>query len=92
MSPLSWEEVYADWQEDSGNSENGNQYYWRQHENPVHPTITKYMETAFDEAVGLARSGDDRAVLHLQRLAKRNNQTEQSVRAAEVLKELEGSR
>jgi ectoine hydroxylase-related dioxygenase (phytanoyl-CoA dioxygenase family) len=78
-SPLSWDEVYADWTNEEL------KYYWKQYDNPVHPQITTYMNAAFDEAVELANSGDDRAVLHRQRIAGRKNGTPQCVRATDVL-------
>ena len=55
MSPLSWDEVYKGW------DSNEFQYYWKKHNTPVLPKITEYLDKAFDEAVDLFRSGDDRA-------------------------------
>ena len=66
MSPLSWEDVYADW--DSAEF----QYYWKKHDLTVLPKIREYLDTAFDEAVALAQGGDHRAKLHLQRIATRD--------------------
>ena len=79
MSPLSWDEVYADWDSDE------TQYYWKQFDNPVLPKITSYLDQAFDEAVELARTGDDRARLHLHRIAVRDPESEQGTTAAKVL-------
>lgn len=81
MSPLPWDEVYRDWD----NTEL--QYYWKQYDNPVLPKITEYMDKAFDEAVALARDGDDRAKLHLSRIAGRDS-SDQAQTAASVLSSL----
>ncbi len=82
MSPLTWDEVYADWPNDS------NQYYWQRYDNPVHAKITSFVDAAFDEAIELAKSGDDRAKLHLQRIADRENESPQRETAIAVLNEL----
>ena len=82
MSPLSWNEVYEDW--DSQRF----QYYWREFDNPVLPKITEYLDQAFDEAVVLAQGGDERAKLHLSRIATRDPESEQGERAAKVLSSL----
>ena len=79
MSPLSWDEVYADWDSDEF------QYYWKKFDTPVLPKITEYLDKAFDEAVELAQGGDDRAKLHLRRLATRDPESDQGQTAATVL-------
>jgi hypothetical protein len=79
MSPLSWEDVYAGWDSDEF------QYYWSKFDTPVLPKITEYLDKAFDEAVDLARQGDDRARLHLRRLALRDPESEQGLLASSVL-------
>ena len=79
MSPLSWEEVYADW--DSTEF----QHYWREHDLTVLPKITSYLDSAFDEALDLAKSGDERATLHLRRIATRAPDSDQGKRALEIL-------
>ena len=82
-SALSWDEVYQGWENEDF------QYYWRQYENPVHPTITTYSDAAFDEAVELATQGDEGAVLHLQRIAgRKDNSQKLCVKATRVLAEL----
>ncbi|MDP6442800.1 MAG: phytanoyl-CoA dioxygenase family protein [Pirellulaceae bacterium] len=82
MSPLSWEDVYRDWETDE------HQYYWREFDNPVAPKITSYLNKAFDEAIALARGGDERAQLHLRRLAIRDPESEQGRVASGVLESL----
>ncbi len=79
MSPLSWEDVYADWDSDEF------QFYWKSHGLTVLPKITEYLDTAFDEAVKLAESGDDRARLHLNRIAARDPNSDQGRRAISTL-------
>lgn len=79
MSPLSWDDVYAGWNSDEF------QYYWKDLNIPVRPKITKYLDQAFEEAIQLARSGDDHAKLHLRRIAQRDPNSEQGKRAVTVL-------
>jgi hypothetical protein len=79
MSPLSWEEIYSGWNSDEF------QYYWRKFDNPVLPKITRYLEQAFEEAIQLARNGDERARLHLKRIVQRDPESEQGTVAARVL-------
>lgn len=80
MSVLPWDEVYRDWPEDDELK-----YYWRRCESPVHARIMSYSDTAFHEAVELARQGDARAVHHLRRIVKRDPHSAQARQAAEVL-------
>ena len=82
MSPLSWGDVYSGWE--TGDDDEL-KYYWKQHDNPVHPKITEYLDTAFEEAVVLAEQGDERAKLHLRRIASRDPESEQGRRAAAVI-------
>lgn len=60
-------------------------YDWNDLNIPVLPKITKYLDQAFEEAIQLARSGDDRAKLHLRRIALRDPASEQGKRAASAL-------
>jgi hypothetical protein len=83
MNPISWDEIYQDWPDDEL------KYYWKKFKNPVHPKITSYMEKAFEEAVTLARSGDERAKLHLQRIAGRASDSPQGAISNSVLSELD---
>ncbi len=79
MSPLTWDDVYEDWDSDDF------QYYWKNLDNPVLPKITEYLDKAFDEAVQLTRNGDERAQLHLRRMAIRDPTSDQGKVALEVL-------
>ena len=52
-------------------------------------TITTYTEAAFNEAVELATQGDEGAVLHLQRIAGRKDDSQKlCVEATRVLAEI----
>lgn len=79
MSPLCWEDVYKDW------DSNEFQYYWKEFETPVLPKITEYLDKAFDEAVELAKGGDERAKLHLRRAVSKDASSDQGKIAASVL-------
>jgi hypothetical protein len=83
MSPLTWDDVYEDWGSDEF------QYYWKKHDNPVLPKITKYLDKAFEDAVELTRNGDERAQLHLRRIAIRDPTSDQGKVASEVLSGIE---
>ena len=52
---------------------------------PVLPKITKYLDQAFEEAIQLVRSGDERARLHLRRIVLRDPESAQGKMAASVL-------
>ena len=62
LSPLSWEEVYADWTTDDL------KYYWKRVDHRPVPTDMSYQNKAFAEAVELTRQGDKRGILALQRI------------------------
>jgi hypothetical protein len=79
--PLTWEEVYRDWQTDDL------QYYWRRYDNPVVPRDMSYSEKGFAEAVELARRGDPRALLAMQRAVRRDPHSPAGRTAQQVLAE-----
>jgi hypothetical protein len=81
LSPLTWEEVYRDWQTDDL------KYYWKRYDNPVVPRDTSYGEKGFAEAVELAQQGDPRAQLHLKRIAKRDPDSAMGRTARQALAE-----
>lgn len=72
VTPLSWEDVYRDWDSDEF------QYFWKAFDNPVLPKITEYLDKAYDEAVELAKGGDEGAKLHLNRIAIREANSTQT--------------
>lgn len=79
--PLTWEEVYSNWQADDL------KYYWHQYANPVIPRDMSYSDKGFAEAVELARRGDERAILAMQRIAKRDPNSPLGRTALQVLTE-----
>lgn len=79
MSPISWEEIYEDW------NNNELRFYWEKFGNPVLPRIMEYSDRGFSEAVELAKGGDERARIHLSRIAARHPESEQGLVAAKVL-------
>ena len=83
--PMTWDEVYRDWQSDDL------KYYWRQHANPVVPKDTSYADKGFAEAVDLARQGDPRAYLAMQRAVKRDPNSPAGRLAQQVLEERLGA-
>ena len=64
VSPISWDEVYADWKTDDL------KYYWRKVKHRAVPRDMGYIEKGFSEAVDLARQRDDRGVLALRRVVR----------------------
>lgn len=81
FNALQWEDVYRDWHSDEL------KYYWKTHELTVLPRDFSYGNRGFEEALELARRGDARAVLHLNRIIKRDATSEPAQRAAAVLRE-----
>lgn len=82
MNPIGWDEIYHDWTNEDL------KYYWKRHSNPVIPKVTSFMEDAFEEAVRLAKSGDDHAKLHLERISQRDPSSENGQIATAVLASL----
>ena len=82
FNSLQWEDVYRDWESDEL------QYYWKDRDLTVLPRDFSYGNKGFEEALELARGGDDRAVLHLNRVVKRDPTAELAQRAAAVLQEV----
>lgn len=83
FSALSWDDVYRDWESDEL------KYYWQDLGMPVVPRDFSYSEKGFEEALSLAREGDERARLHLTRAIKRDPTSPQAKAAQEVLQEFE---
>lgn len=79
FSPLSWEEVYTDWTDETL------KYYWKDREGPVLGKDSSYQDKAFDEAIALASNGDEHARLHLERIAHRDPESAQGKAAAAAL-------
>lgn len=82
FNSLQWEDVYRNWES------NELQYYWRDLGLTVLPRDFSYGNKGFEEALDLARDRDSRAMLHLNRIIKRDPTTELAQRAAAVLQEV----
>ena len=82
-NPLSWQEVYKDWTSTSL------QYYWEDAQAPVLKQDLSYAEQGFTEALTLAADGDLQAQLHLERIIKRDPESQQ---AKESVLALNGSK
>ena len=66
----------------------GEDFCWDQVENldlEVLPRITRYLDQGFAEALELARRGDPKAILHLERAILKDPDSEQALRAREIL-------
>ena len=83
LSPITWEEVYADWESDEL------QFYWRDLPTKVVPRDTSYAERGFAEALSLAREGDPRAQLRMRRVIVNDPDSKMGTAAAEALREFE---
>ena len=82
FNALKWEDVYHNWESDEL------KYYWRDRALTVLPRDFSYGNKGFEEALELARDGDERAIIHLNRAIKRDATTELAQRATAVLKEI----
>ena len=82
FNSLQWEDVYRNWESDEL------QYYWKDHDLTVLPRDFSYGNKGFEEALALAKDGDERAIIHLNRAIKRDATTELAQRAAAVLQEI----
>ena len=82
FNSLQWEDVYRNWESDEL------KYYWKEHDLTVLPRDFSYGNKGFEEALELARDGDERAIIHLNRAIKRDATTELAQRAAAVLQEI----
>ncbi len=80
---LSWEEIYADWESDDL------KYYWKDYDNPVVPRDTSFSDKGFEEALDLARSGNDQAIFRLHRTVKNDPESEMAEKARGVLSQIE---
>ena len=85
-SGLTWEEVYAGWRS------RDLQYYWRDLPLTVLESDTSRQEGAFEEALRLARQGNELARPLLVRVIKRAPGAAQATAAAAALRELDATR
>lgn len=82
FNALKWEDVYRNWESDAL------KYYWKDRDLTVIPRDFSYGNKGFEEALELAKDGDERAIIHLNRAIKRDATTELAQRAAAVLQEI----
>ena len=80
-SELLWEDVYKDWESDDL------KYYWEDLEHPIVPRDLSFGEKVFAEALDLAREGDAHAILHLNRIIRRDPTTDAAKQAMEALQD-----
>ena len=76
---LTWEDIYRDWESDAF------KYFWREYDNPVVARRTEYIDKAFGEAVELARSGDEHALIYLRNDIKTDPDSPRGRQALEAL-------
>ena len=81
LGGIDWEEVYQGW----GTEHDDLKFYWDDLPIYTQPTITKWGERGFEEALELAATGNPQASFRLARAIKAAPDDPQSVRAAEVL-------
>ncbi len=79
---LKWDDVYEKWDSDEL------KYYWRDVDLTVIPRDLSYINKGFEEALVLAKDGDERAVYQLNRIVRRDPTSEMAIKATTVLKEL----
>jgi hypothetical protein len=85
VTPISWEEVYADWKTDDL------KYYWRRMTHREIPRYLGYMKKGFQEALELAGHGDPRAILALRRVVTASPGSEDGKAALTVLAAIDAS-
>lgn len=79
--PITWEEIYADWQSDDL------KYYWEGHDFPIRAGDPSYSQRGFEQALEMARNGNEHAQLHLRRVVRMTKDEVQAQRALEALGE-----
>jgi TolA-binding protein len=72
--------VYANWKSKDL------QYYWKHLDIPIVPRNYTWSDKGFEEALSMAREGDEAARLHLNRIIKRDPNSKQAELAKEALK------
>lgn len=82
ISEFTWQQCYAGWENDEL------QYYWKDLDLEVVPMSTQWGDKGFAEALDLARGGDERALFQLQRIARRDPESERGQRAVQLLDEV----
>ena len=83
IHPLPWDEVYANWESTEL------QYYWLNMFDEIIPRDNSYADKGFTEALSLATTGDDKAILKLRRTITNNPYSDDANAASAVLKDLD---
>ena len=81
-SQLQWEEIYTTWESDEL------KYYWKQFDNPVVSRDWSFSKQSFEEALKLAKGGNEHAIYQLKRTVRNNPKTSDSATAKAVLTEI----
>ena len=76
---LTWEDVYKDWKNDDL------KYYWENQDNRIIPRDLSYSEKGFAEALELAKAGDERAYIAMNRAIRRDPNSPQAQAARKAL-------
>jgi hypothetical protein len=76
---FTWDDCYADWESTEL------QYYWRDLDLHVTSQDDQWRRGAFDQAIALVRSGDDRARHYLSRIVGRDPDSADAQTARAVL-------
>ena len=83
FNSLSWDEIYQDWKSDDL------KYYWKDlvdtPETPVMPKDYGYSEQGFAEALSLAKAGDRKAIIHMERVIKNDPASDGAKAAREAI-------
>ena len=79
---LKWDDVYEHWDTDEL------KHYWRELDLTILPRDLTFINKGFEEALVLAKDGDERAVYQLNRIIRRDSSTDMAKKAIVVLEEL----
>jgi hypothetical protein len=87
LGGIDWEMVYENWSPESKDL----QYYWDDLPIYTQPTITKWGDRGFEEALEQAAEGVPQAIFRLSRVVRAAPDDPASLRAAEVLAQVQAS-
>ena len=73
--------MYKGWESDDL------KYYWEDLDHPIVPRDLSFGEKVFAEALDLAREGDAHAILHLNRIIRRDPTSDAAKQAMEALQD-----
>ena len=87
LGGIDWESVYEEW----GEKDRDLMYYWDDLPIYTQPTITKWGDRGFEEALEQAAAGSPQAIFRLSRVVRTAPDDPQSIRAAAVLEQVAAS-